>query len=290
DTLLVQPFASGFPSPGRTLVVIIDALDEAMRDGKNELAAFIAKEFPRTPTWLRIIVTSRPEEDVSLPLQRFNPYPLDAGSTENLDDLRMLLRARLSAFCGTAVSENTIESIVGRSEGLFLYVVSVIEALRTCSLSLEQIDSFPIGLGGFYLNFFERRFGTPIGYKAPEEYARECRIVLELVVSAVGSLPVLYLANVMGWDKYRTDEMLATLGSMFPQVDGTIRPFHLSLKEWVQNRDKAGPCGVGPATMAGRNAQRVAVRCCQPASASRAFPRRGVATEVATRSARLWLD
>ena len=61
DNLLVQPLAKLTP-PKRSIVILIDALDEATRDGRNELASFIAVEFPKTPAWLRLIITSRPED------------------------------------------------------------------------------------------------------------------------------------------------------------------------------------------------------------------------------------
>ena len=48
DRLFVAPFTHGFPAPGRTAALLIDALDEA--DG---LAGLIGAEWDRAPRWLR---------------------------------------------------------------------------------------------------------------------------------------------------------------------------------------------------------------------------------------------
>jgi hypothetical protein len=52
DNLIVQPLSKNFPKPDREVVALIDALDEATEGAKNELAAFIASEFAKTPEWL----------------------------------------------------------------------------------------------------------------------------------------------------------------------------------------------------------------------------------------------
>lgn len=118
DRLLVQPLAGNFPRPAERIVVLIDALDEATRDGRNELASFLAAEFARTPDWLRLIITSRPEAEVRAPLQWYMPQVLNASSPDNLDDLRAYLRHELLPFSPAgAVSPDVVETIVERVAG-----------------------------------------------------------------------------------------------------------------------------------------------------------------------------
>lgn len=47
DKLIVQPLSINFPTPDRPVVILIDGLDEASKDGRNELAIFIASEFEK---------------------------------------------------------------------------------------------------------------------------------------------------------------------------------------------------------------------------------------------------
>jgi len=49
DLLIVQPLHGGFPDPDRTMIILIDGLDEATREGTNELANFLWSEFAKTP-------------------------------------------------------------------------------------------------------------------------------------------------------------------------------------------------------------------------------------------------
>jgi hypothetical protein len=75
DRLFVEPFTHGFPAPEGSVVLLVDALDEAGDKGMNQLALLIGTEWRRTPEWLRLIVTSRPHEaEINAALQSLDPW------------------------------------------------------------------------------------------------------------------------------------------------------------------------------------------------------------------------
>ena len=66
DRLLIQPLASMQPpdisETGGRLLIVVDALDEAAHNLKNDLLACIANDFgDKLPKWCALLVTSRPE-------------------------------------------------------------------------------------------------------------------------------------------------------------------------------------------------------------------------------------
>lgn len=112
--------------------------------GKNELASFIASEFDKTPDWLRLIITSRPEPEVTHPLQALTSYVLDASTPENEDDIRDFLKREFKIFTGgKEVEEDVIKAIIEKSEGIFLYVEWIRKELMDKRLSLDKLDNFP---------------------------------------------------------------------------------------------------------------------------------------------------
>ncbi len=80
DNFLLRPLSGDFPHPNRHLLIVIDALDEAGSDEGNELASFIGEVWGGLPPWLRLVVTSRTELDVSSYLGHLHPFILNAGS------------------------------------------------------------------------------------------------------------------------------------------------------------------------------------------------------------------
>jgi WD40 repeat protein len=223
DRLFVEPFTHSFPKPERSVVLLIDALDE------GDLASLIGTEWSRTPDWLRLIVTSRPHEsEINAALQSLDPWPLDAGREENQEDIRTYLRRELRQ-----PKETIIEAILEKSEGLFLYVRWVREELQAGRLSLANIDAFPRGLGGIYNQFFKRYFPDI------RDYAARWRPVIETICAARQPLPPADL-HALFPAFYDPSEITSGLGSLFPDSGGGVRPFHQSVRDWVTNADRAG--------------------------------------------------
>ena len=234
DALLVQPLAGGFAQPDRTVVVVIDALDEATAAGRNELAAFIATEFDKTPDWLRLVITSRPDPEVTHPLQGLTPYRLDTTLPENEADLREFLARELSPYGeGGVVPGPAMDEIAARSEGVFLYAEWVRQELAGGRLSLDRLEKFPQGLGGVYAEFFHRQ--------VPEVSAYEERVLpaLEAIAASRQPIDVEMLSSMLGWDERARLRFRRSLGSLYTPEEGAIRPFHRSLTDWLTDPDKA---------------------------------------------------
>lgn len=177
DQLFVNPLSDAVPVTDNPHVLLIDALDEATSNGKNELASLIGREFKRLPSWLRVIVTSRPyEKEINFAFQALDPWKLDAGRKENIGDIRAYLDRELRPFTGGgAPPELTVQQIIDKSERLFLYVSWVRQELEDCRLSLKDVEKFPQGLGGIYGKFFQRYFPDL------HEYETLCRPALEAI-------------------------------------------------------------------------------------------------------------
>jgi hypothetical protein len=239
DRLFVNLLTDAVPLSNKPRVMLIDALDEATRNDRNELASLIGSEFDRLPSWLRMIVTSRPyEQEVNSQLQALDPWKIDAGREENLKDIRTYLYRELRPFTGNGTpSDEIVDTIVDKSEGLFLYVTLVREELEKGRLSLARLKEFPQGLGAVYEQWFRRYFPNIATYQS------NCRPALEAICAAREPLPRKYLGEVMGWSSYEIDSLAARLGSLFPFVgeDERVRPVHQSLRDWLTDRKRSVP-------------------------------------------------
>lgn len=236
DNLVVQPLTTQTHIPSSISLIVIDALDEASKNGKNELAEFIAKEFLQTPPWLRLIITSRQEPEVMQPLQGLAPYHLNTDLPENVEDIRNYLKNNIRPFLDDKAHEDDIiETLVRKSEGIFLYAEQVISDLKAGQFSLSRREEFPQGLGGKFLIFFKRTFSDTDAYR--ENY----RPLLEMIIAAKGPLPIDLSQTALKWNDYTCNEALARIGSIFPQEKQHIQPFHRAIVDWLTNPDKSGP-------------------------------------------------
>lgn len=237
DRLLLQPLIETCPAQAGDIVLLVDALDEATRGTKNELATALASSFRSAPSWLRLVVTSRPEPPLTEILGNFEHLRVIASSAENLADIHEFLARELTVPAGEAdPAGRAIRTIISRSEGLFLYIEFVRREIAAGRLSLAHPDEFPKGLDGMFREYFERQFPDIASYRS------EIRSALELVLAAQDPLPLSVLAEFLGWKtEYRMRDFVDSLGALFREADGSLRVFHKDLRDWLLDHTRAGP-------------------------------------------------
>ena len=235
DRLILQPLSGDFPDPKRTLVVLIDALDEATHDGRNPLAALLASGFAETPSWLRLIITSRPVPEVMYPLQANTAHVIDASSPGNEGDIRtFLLRELRSPLLDLRNSAAVVDKIIEHSEGNFLYVEWLRREVMANRLSLTELNALPKGLGGAYSQFVARQWPDAAAFK------RDIGPALDIVAAAREPLSLSFLSEICGWSERQQNDFEMAVGSLFTFTAGRIVPFHKSLLDWLTDRSKAG--------------------------------------------------
>lgn len=237
DKLLVQPLAENFPVPDRTIAILIDALDEATYQKRNEIAQFLAQCADKTPDWMRFIVTSRPETEIVSTLENLDAYIFDTTKDENKLDILTYLKKRLPP-----ITNEQADTLLKRSEGVFLYIRYVCdEVVLHQRLRLDRLDEFPQGLGAVYNQFFNRQFGNDLDY-----YERGIRPLLCVILASNEPLQLGLLLKIMDYrNRMELFDRLDRLGALFPRTGGkdedTISAFHRSLSDWITVKDKAGP-------------------------------------------------
>jgi hypothetical protein len=117
---------------GGPIVLIIDALDECGSEADRKiLMQVLSKGFSTLPSFIRIMVVSRQEQDIQRVLgshSHLRRYPLDIDSVTNKDDVLEYIRHRLEEIrikngrLGDHwPGEDKIRSLANRAGGLFIW-------------------------------------------------------------------------------------------------------------------------------------------------------------------------
>ena len=151
DSLLLD-FIRDLPRhPQRTLVFVIDALDECGDDpGRRGLLRSLADAAMYAP-WLKIIITSRPEVDI----QRFFDDPARssysrydlATDDQATSDLRIFAQDRFEELAlnlhlqSPWPDPSLFERVISRANGLFIFIKTVALALEKCEDPTESLEA-----------------------------------------------------------------------------------------------------------------------------------------------------
>src|SRR5882757_5988757 len=151
--------------PKHALVFVIDALDECGDDQDRPLILKVLTEAAAHAPWLKIIVTSRPEDDIQhffhrLPRKSYSPYNLATDQDAEVD-LHTFARSQFDLVAEMWrlptpwPDQPLFDEVISRASGLFIFVKTLVLALKQCENLEETLkaalqDSAGTGLKPLY--------------------------------------------------------------------------------------------------------------------------------------------
>lgn len=232
--LLTEPL-NRIKKTAETTVIVIDALDEATHEGRNELADIISARHDELPKWIKIIITSRDEPSLRRRLSKIRPITFeDERFADNMGDILGYFETRLSNI-PMRNKDLVFKALLERSAGNFLYAKTITQDILNGVLSIDEYEKFPNGLTGIYASYFDRLF-----YEGRCDYKRYVRPVMEILCAEYSPIKSDVIISVLDLDEYDFDEIKEAIAQMFPEKGNTIEPIHKSIVDWLVDREKAG--------------------------------------------------
>jgi hypothetical protein len=218
------------------MVLLINALDEvgANANDRKKLLDLIPSLLRNLPAWVRLVVSSRPELDIGKTLKSFVPREIREDDERHICDMEAFVRAKLQPHFAASDSEKAVEALMGRSQGRFLYVATVIE-----DISLDTfISELPEGLHGCYRSFFKR-----MRLKNPTLYDDVTAPLIKLIVTAYVPLSTQLAKILLPHKKFQPaiDQLNV---AMFPvrkyNDEDCLLPYHKTVRDWLMDEGSSG--------------------------------------------------
>ena len=229
--LLIQPLDKIIVS--EKYFFIIDALDEASENGKNELVDLV-QMFSQLPSWLKIIITSRPEEYFKRKLSKLSITHLNANSNENMEDIKIYIKYSFTQLAPNNVNKKNIELLLEKSEGNILYIKEVFAAIKSKQIKIEELGNLPKGMDGLYYNMFERYFNNLDIYK------KEYLPLANILVAYKNGLSITLIMSILDINVLAYRKLKEAFYSVLEENDGMVTFYHKSLFDWLSDYDKSG--------------------------------------------------
>ena len=238
--LLFKEPLSSVCDPGHNMLMVIDGLDESEFTGRNELLDVIANHFCKLPVWIRFLVTTRPEWNITEKLKLLKPFLLEATDEMNLEDIKTFFERRLQHAVKPDNFESIVTMLVAKSEGLMLYAYFLVLYFEETCYALHQASfdvSLPLGISSVYHTYFKRlenELITELGIKEEK--------FLDLLCSLCASrepLPIDLVSKVLlpSTDspsaRRKVLKALSSVSSLLPIRNGCLHVIHKSVKDWL---------------------------------------------------------
>ena len=228
--------------PKHTLVFVIDALDECGDAQSRSVLLKVLFDAAERASWLKIIITSRPEVDI----QRFFDAPMryDLGTDQEAEvDLQTFTRSQFDSMASkwhlpaSWPEESLFNRVVYQANGLFIFIKTFILALEQCEDPKESLEATLKGSAGtgmealyaLYSNILKTRLvlSSIVGFR---------RTIGVLLTSAPNrSLCEETIATLAGVPHYLVKKWVDDLSSLLYRdegANGEVRVRHLSISEF----------------------------------------------------------
>ncbi|KAG8717427.1 hypothetical protein FRC08_007514 [Ceratobasidium sp. 394] len=247
----------GHQQTPRSLVIVIDALDETQRDGSRASLLTCLRKMCQLVPWLKIIVTSRPDEDIKTEFDGDGVTSLDIANHDATNDILTFVRQRMADIAKKRKipewAEDTIRKLAGCANGLFVWAETACKFIagglspgrrleQVLGVSRSTTKSHPLaGLDNLY--------ATAIQSGIDDDGEDNRRLVLQCIgaiiaTSARTPLPVASLEQLLSGqiEPGVLGSVVRSLGSVLYEdggAGGPLRMFHPSFEDFVTDPDRS---------------------------------------------------
>ena len=251
DSLFLDLIRSVSGHPKHPLVFVIDALDECGDNQSRPNILNVLTNAAREVSWLKIIITSRPEVDIqrffdSLSQQSHSRRDLASDEEANAD-LRTFTRTQFDIlvtdwqFSAPWPEESVFNSIISRANGLFIFIKTLVLSLEGCKDLTETLkatlhNSDVTGLDSLY-----GLYSSILISRIPPKDAEFKRVIGVLLATALHRpLREETIAELAGVSPNLVKKWVAGLSSLLYQdknANEGIRVRHLSISDFFIHND-----------------------------------------------------
>ena len=229
--------------PDRTLVFVIDALDECgNRQNRQDVLKTLTDAAALAP-WLKIIITSRPEVDIERFFRgptssSYSSYDLATDQEAN-GDLRTFARNQFALVAThwhirTAwPEESDFNKLISRANGLFIFIKTLTLALEECEDAEESLKEALQGSAGTGLESLYGLYSSIL--KPHSKNGGLWRMIVVIITAKDRPLCEEPIAKLTGVKPNLVEKWVDALSSLLYRdegANGAIRVRHLSISDF----------------------------------------------------------
>jgi len=235
--------------PKHALVFVIDALDECGDDQNRPVLLKILTEAASHAPWLKIIVTSRPEDEIQdffnrLPQSYHSRYDL-ATDQEAGGDLQTFARSQFDLVAKTWClpapwpEQPLFDGVISRANGLFIFIKTLVLTLQQCDDLEETLKAALQDSAGTGLNPLYNLYSSVLKARRVPSNAEFRRVIgVLLAVAPYRTLCEGSIVELAGVRPNLVKKWVNALSSLLYRDEGAnggVRVRHLSISDFFVN-------------------------------------------------------
>jgi WD40 repeat protein len=234
--------------PNDFLVLVIDAFDECGDDISRPRLLKLLTDAATHASWLKIIITSRPEADIRQFFTQSSYLGYDLATDQEASiDLRTFARSvfdpvgRKRRLSEPWPEESLLDKVISRADGLFIFIKTLVLALKHCEDPTEVLKTASENSAGAGLEALYRLYSSILESRIEHHKAEFRRMIGVLHTAApYRALREKTIAELAGIEPTLVEMWVDDLSSLLYRDEGTnggIRVRHLSISDFLVSDD-----------------------------------------------------
>ncbi|KAL5512555.1 hypothetical protein ACEPAG_3208 [Sanghuangporus baumii] len=252
EKLLLEPIQAAAKGIKRPIVIILDALDECGTSKQREdLVRLLMIDFNRLPSNVRVLVTSRPENDMRHLSSKGHILHIELEHTtqRSRQDVDLYIRKKMMSTVEQGPPkgwewDRICKVLSDAADGLFIWASTAVKMVgesnnprRELRTLLEDIQSVGGGIDGLYGTVLEQSGISWHKLEAKEEFAR----ILGVILFAKEALSGEDIEGFLGLEEDTADTVLGRLRSVLSYETGkSVRLHHASFADYLTSERSSG--------------------------------------------------
>ncbi|KAJ3127226.1 hypothetical protein HK098_006591 [Nowakowskiella sp. JEL0407] len=238
EHLLLNPLNEIAQTELKPVVLVVDALDETGMIGyRSEILQVFSVHCKKLPAFVKLLITSRPEEDIVKTFRKLKTKQLEATSSENREDAMIYSKSFLrEQGLSPEEVENLAELLSEKSGGLFVWLAMacrILESLTAIGMPITRQVIEKLGDGGsdkamdaIYFSTFDRVFGL-----TPPDAMKDVLALITVAYEPLKAEDISLLLEISLEDVEENIDKLQPI--LYLTEAGTIRLFHKSVADYL---------------------------------------------------------
>jgi WD40 repeat protein len=224
-------------------IILIDSLDEAVTTTGTTLVKLLTQLSKSTslPSWVRFVLTSRPERRVLRGFEPLKPYHLREKSDESLADVRRYVENRVDQpalqdqLRVNQQPQTLINEITRLSQGNFLYTTLLLNDIEAGRQALDSLAALPKSIDDIYHGFLSRF--------SEEDWSDRYKPIFGVLTVAQEPISEKQISNFTKIDSEDVRDSIRIARQFFDveldeQNKETYSIFHQSLRDYLLDEDR----------------------------------------------------
>ncbi|KAJ7210182.1 WD40-repeat-containing domain protein [Mycena pura] len=252
ETLLRGPLLTTEPYINKSVVIIIDALDECSDPAwRTALASLIADMLSTLPSVYRFLITSRPEVDIRGRFKgKVHTRHLSISAAETGTDIMLYIQERLKEVQvqGTGIpkewpGESAIQQLAIYAGGLFIWAATACNYIQASRPQRRLKNLVAHDFKGD--NRLDEMYTTALkgsgDWTGDDDFEKDTHAILGCIVLAKAPLRDVAIDSLLSLDSGTASEVLGQLGCVIHRDgNGNAQVLHASFSDYLLTAERSG--------------------------------------------------